>query len=151
MRRPCYIFDIDGTLADCQHRIHHIEGDQKNWRAFFAGCGDDRPIHHMLRLVVDLQKTSTPIIFVSGRSDECRDATISWLLRQGIEVPTPTFRLYMRREGDHRPDDLLKIEMLERARADGWDPIMAFDDRNRVVAAWRAAGVPCAQVAEGDF
>jgi len=28
---------------------------------------------------------------------------------------------------------------------------MAFDDRNRVVATWRANGVPCAQVAEGDF
>ena len=21
----CYIFDIDGTLADCKHRLHHIQ------------------------------------------------------------------------------------------------------------------------------
>jgi hypothetical protein len=36
-------------------------------------------------------------------------------------------------------------------RIDGFEPIMVFDDRNRVVKALRAAGVPCAQVAEGDF
>ena len=51
----------------------------------------------------------------------------------------------------HRADDILKIELLDQIRADGFSPIMAFDDRDRVVAAWRAAGVPCAQVAPGDF
>ena len=57
----------------------------------------------------------------------------------------------MRKAGDHRNDDILKIEMLAEVRAEGYDPIMAFDDRDRVVAAWRAAGVPCAQVAPGAF
>jgi hypothetical protein len=57
----------------------------------------------------------------------------------------------MRKEGDHRDDDIIKLELLEQVRADGFEPIMAFDDRNRVVAAWRSAGVPCAQVAPGDF
>lgn len=28
---------------------------------------------------------------------------------------------------------------------------LAIDDRNRVVKAWREAGVPCLQVAEGAF
>ncbi len=63
----------------------------------------------------------------------------------------PPGPLYMRKAGDHRDDDKLKIEMLARVRADGFDPIMAFDDRNRVVKAWREAGIPCAQVADGDF
>ena len=44
-----------------------------------------------------------------------------------------------------------QIELLEQMRLDGWDPGMAFDDRSRVVKAWREAGIPCAQVAEGDF
>lgn len=33
----------------------------------------------------------------------------------------------------------------------GYEPIMAFDDRDRVVKMWRDAGIPCAQVAPGDF
>lgn len=31
------IFDIDGTLADCSHRLHWIQSKPKNWNAFFAG------------------------------------------------------------------------------------------------------------------
>lgn len=60
-------------------------------------------------------------------------------------------RLRMRRAGDHRPDDIVKREILDQMRADGWRPVMAFDDRARVVKMWREAGIPCAQVAEGDF
>lgn len=57
----------------------------------------------------------------------------------------------MRRAGDHRGDDIIKLELLTQIKADGFDPIMAFEDRSRVVRAWRSAGIPCAQVAEGDF
>lgn len=56
-----------------------------------------------------------------------------------------------RRVGDHRDDAIIKIEFLQQIRDDGYEPIMAFEDRARVVAAWRVAGVPCAQVAEGQF
>jgi len=38
------IVDIDGTLADVQHRIHHIKGPgKKNWIKFFRGAPDDQP------------------------------------------------------------------------------------------------------------
>ena len=57
----------------------------------------------------------------------------------------------MRKEGDHRPDHIIKLELLAQIRSDGFEPIMAFDDRNSVVKMWRDAGIPCAQVAEGDF
>jgi hypothetical protein len=97
--------------------------------------------------LADLLHMYIGIVFVSGRSDECRVATEQWLLDQGL----PCEPLYMRAAGDHQDDDKLKIELLARMRADGYEPIMVFDDRTRVVKAWRAAGVPCAQVAEGDF
>lgn len=142
----CYLFDIDGTLADGAHRLHHIQKQPKDWRAFFAECGDDAPIGHMLDLAGQL-RLDAQVIYVSGRSDECRDLTMDWLQRH----QAPFGPLYMRKAGDHRDDDALKIEMLAEIRADGYDPIMAFDDRNRVVKAWRAAGIPCLQVADGDF
>ena len=31
-----FIFDIDGTLADASHRLHHIQNGNKDWDAFFA-------------------------------------------------------------------------------------------------------------------
>ena len=147
--RKCYVFDVDGTLADCSHRLHHIvrtDGMPKDWTAFFAGCRDDAPIPHMIELARYLL-TFRPIIYVSGRSDESRELTELWLMEHRL----PPYNLYMRKAGDHRDDDILKIELLAEARTHGFDPIMAFDDRARVVAAWRAAGIPCAQVAPGDF
>lgn len=143
----CYIFDIDGTLADCSHRLHHIQKQPKDWTSFFADCHTDAPIMHIIELAQTLRLASAKqIVFVSGRSDECRPATELWLREHGLSGA-----LYMRKAGDYRDDDIIKLELLAAVRADGYDPIMAFDDRNRVVKAWRSAGIPCAQVAEGDF
>src|SRR5258707_11480334 len=88
-----------------------------------------------------------PVIYVSGRIEATRKKTVAWLERHNF----PIALIYMRPDGDHRDDDILKIELLAAVRRDGFEPLMAFDDRNRVVKAWRAAGIPCAQVAEGDF
>jgi phosphoglycolate phosphatase-like HAD superfamily hydrolase len=143
----CYIFDIDGTLADNGHREHHLQKDPKDWTSFFAACDVDPPISHIFTLAQDLARTGVAIVYVSGRSDECREATEAWLFRYGA----PHGPVLMRMAGDHRNDDVLKPELLLRLQGMGYEPVMAFDDRKRVVAAWRAAGVPCAQVAEGDF
>ena len=145
--RPCFIIDIDGTIANGDHRLHHIQKDPKDWDTYFLACDADARIEHMWQLVTAIAVTQAAIIYVSGRSDICREQTENWLDRHGF----PCDELYMRKQGDHRNDDVLKIEMLARVRADGYEPIMAFDDRNRVVKAWRDAGIPCAQVAEGDF
>jgi hypothetical protein len=144
----CYLFDIDGTLADCSHRLHHIQKLPKDWDSFFAACSQDAPIAHMLRLIRSMTNGGRDlIVFVSGRSDQCRSETVDWLDRHiGFSDP-----LYMRRAGDHRDDDIVKGELLDQIVADGYQPIMAFDDRSRVVDMWRKRGVPCAQVAPGDF
>lgn len=143
----CYLFDIDGTLADCSHRLHHITQTPKDWDAFFSACSGDSPISHMIALAIALKDNDQQLVFVSGRSDACRAATEEWLNDQGL----PTAPLYMRNAGDHRDDDVVKGELLDQILAGGLEPIMAFDDRARVVKMWRARGIPCAQVAEGDF
>ena len=143
-----YVFDLDGTLADITHRLHHIQGDKKDWRAFFADCVDDKPIGYMLDLAWNLKMgAGKTVIYVSGRSDEVRRETEMWLNSHGA----PFGRLYMRKAGDHKPDHELKIELLADLRADGYEPVLWFDDRARVVQAIRAAGIPVAQIAEGDF
>ena len=45
-----YVFDIDGTLSDPAHRLHHIRGESVDWDAFFAACDQDAPIPHMVDL-----------------------------------------------------------------------------------------------------
>jgi len=142
----CYLFDIDGTLADITHRLHHIQGDKKNWDAFFADCVHDKPIEPLCDLARALMSTSL-LVFVSGRSDKVRAETQDWLLG-AVGVTGP---LYMRKAGDRRPDYIVKGELLDQIISDGYQPIMAFDDRRQVVDMWRSRGIVCCQVAEGDF
>ena len=143
----CYLFDLDGTLADITHRLPHIQKTPKDWDAFFADCPGDAPISHIIELAQDLMRAGAGVVFVSGRSDQVRAETLEWLYNHVGASRT----LYMRKAGDHRPDHIIKGELLDQIVADGYEPIMAFDDRNQVVEMWRAKGIPCAQVADGNF
>ena len=149
MKTPCYIFDIDGTIAENSHRAHHIVNPEgkRDWDAWYGALGDDSPIAETFTLMNHLHAAGVPIVLVSGRGAEYRAETEEWLMKHDV----PYAALYMRREGDRRNDDIIKLELLVELQEDGFDPIMAFDDRNRVVKAWRSAGIVCAQVAEGDF
>lgn len=142
----CFVFDIDGTLADNSHRARHLKKVTKDWDAYHAEVMADRVIPHMRQLVWAL--CDSLLVFCSGRHESLRRQTTDWFLREGLVVPR---NLYMRKDGDHRPDHVVKRELLAEMRADGFEPIMVFDDRNSVVKMWREAGVPCAQVADGDF
>jgi phosphoglycolate phosphatase-like HAD superfamily hydrolase len=146
---PAYVFDIDGTLADCSHRLHHIQKTLKDWDAFFSDMENDPPIDHMMQLArrVCRGPLAMEAVFVTGRPDKYRSVTKRWLSRYLIESPN----LYMRKTGDHRDDDMVKPELIEQVRTDGFDPIMVFEDRTRVVKAIRATGIPCLQVVDGDF
>lgn len=177
---PIYIFDLDGTLALIEHRLHHVQGPKKDWRAFFAACGDDKPNAPVIRTLHALRHSGAEIWIWSGRSDECRDQTVEWLGRYGcvgrdliLDAPgrlrmrklmsgpdaqlfSKTFvtpeQLRMRKAGDHRDDVEVKREWLHEIEPPEWNRLTAvFDDRSRVVEMWRAAGVPCFQVAPGDF
>lgn len=135
------VFDLDGTLANLDHRLHLQIA--KDWRGFFAAVSKDEPIPHAISVLQAMHAAGHRIEVWSGRSDECREATEKWLRYHCI----PYSALLMRSEGDYRPDDVVKQEFL---RGGGW-PDLIFDDRDRVVSMWRGLGIPCFQVAQGDF
>lgn len=144
-----YIFDIDGTLANRDHRLHHVMGENKDWGSFFTECHLDTPYNHILKLALDLQKSGAAnILFVTGRPWAYRSKTAEWLKNAGLNVER---NLLMRADSDRRPDHLVKLDILEVLKNIGFEIIMAFDDRNSVVKMWRENGVPCAQVQEGYF
>jgi hypothetical protein len=52
---------------------------------------------------------------------------------------------------DRRDDDIIKFELYEQMLADGYEPVLVFEDRDRVVKMWRSMGIKCLQVEPGDF
>ena len=144
------IFDLDGTLANCDHRLHFIQNKPKNWKAFFEGMDCDAPITSTIALAQSLYGSYDNLIFCTGRPDNYRQITRDWLVAH-VGDWTPNCLLYMRRVGDGRPDYVIKEEALMDMRTNGHDPKIAFEDRDQVVDMWRRNGLICCQVAKGAY
>lgn len=145
------IFDIDGTLANCDHRLHHLDGDVKDWHSFFAAQADDKPIDAVVWLNQLLASAQTPssdyaIIIVTARPEQYSTVTDIWLGEHDIMFD----RVYMRKENDHRPDQIVKAEILEQILADGYEPWLVIDDRPQVVEMWRSFGITTLQCAPDE-
>ncbi len=150
------ICDLDGTIADCTHRLHFVKGVEKpDWDSFFDACVDDKPILPIIELVRSLQKSGYQIAFLSGRSDRVMAKTVQWLSLNGFDPGRDYEYLGMRKHGDHRPDDIVKMELFTELQVSmliGCERIFCvIDDRKRVVDMWRKIGLTCLQVAEGEF
>lgn len=141
------IVDVDGTLADIEHRRHFVTAKPKNWGAFFKAQKNDKPHTDIVYLVNLLKNDGNTIIIASGRTDDSKDQTTQWLHDHGIQFD----HIFMRRAGDYRSDDIVKFEILQVIIDQFGFPYMAIDDRNQVVDMWRTNGVRCLQVAPGDF
>lgn len=167
MKKKSYVilFDLDGTLADCTHRIHLVKSnDHPDWERFWDECSKDQPIaagaviYNLLctqAMILGRQikeggiDADIPFVdIMTGRPEKLRGETIAWLTYSGLLMPRA---LHMRPDGDHRPDSVLKIELYERLYKDKETVLAVFEDRERCVKAWRTTGIPCFQVAEGAF
>ena len=72
------IFDLDGTLANCDHRKRHVESTPKNWDMFYSMCDGDSVIESAATLFRLLNKDYR-IVILTGRRDSEYDKTIKWL------------------------------------------------------------------------
>lgn len=139
------ICDIDGTIADLGHRLHHIQKKPKDWDSFHAGVIHDSVIWPIKAILEKFE--AHDIVYVSGRPERNRAATIQWLDSTGCPDPSA---LYMRAEGDFRDDQIVKAEIYEK-HLKGRDILFVLDDRTRVVKMRREKGLTCLQVRDGDY
>ena len=63
----CYIVDIDGTIADTEHRIHYITDGHKNWDAWHANARKDRPIEEVVDLLDMAKMNDIKIVLCTAR------------------------------------------------------------------------------------
>ncbi len=140
------IFDVDGTIANTEHRKHHVATKPKNWKAWNAEMINDEPNWDIVDMLQILRNYFT-ILIVSGRGEENKEVTETWFKQNGILYD----KLYMRKEKDYRQDAIVKQEILDQIRKEGYNVAFVFDDRNQCVEMWRRNGIRCFQVADGSF
>jgi predicted kinase len=138
-----FLVDVDGTLA------HMTTRGPFDWKR--VGEDDvDRVVADIVGFVHDGSfEYGDPYetIVMSGRDETCRAETEAWLNLHHV----PWHKLIMRPAGDMRKDSIVKAELFDRYVRDNYDVQFVLDDRNQVVDMWRAMGLTCLQVAEGNF
>lgn len=135
------ICDLDGTLA--------IIGDRSPYDAANVHVDTVNPaVAAILGRFMDYEDPDeVRIIFMSGRDGAHKKETKKWLNKHGFSYRY----LYMRAPGDKRKDSIVKQELLDKHVRGKFNVLFVLDDRNQVVEMWRANGLTCLQVAEGDF
>lgn len=129
--------DIDGTLA-----VHSGRGPYE-----IEKCETDLLDEEVARILALCDRAEDYVVLLSGRGSEFREHTERWLTANGVVYD----ELWMRAEGDRRPDDVVKSELFDAHVRDRFDVRFILDDRARVVALWRRLGLKCWQVDYGNF
>jgi hypothetical protein len=157
------IFDLDGTLADCEHRRHFVDerkniiggydqaqlrpGWKPDWQAFYEACDLDTEILPIVFLLKQLRNSQTDYQIWSGRCESVRKKTEAWLWDRNIDGFS---ELKMRPIRDNTPDDHLKERWLDeylnmpglgKYRGQNNKVDFVFDDRSKVVRMWRRRGI----------
>ena len=94
------------------------------------------------------------IIFLSGRSAECREQTIKWLKdKVGYDIDEHVdAHLFMRPADDPSTADfIVKDRLFDECINSKYNVIGVFDDRRQVVQMWRTKGLTVFDVAGNKF
>lgn len=145
------LIDIDGTVA--------LHGDRDPYDT--TRYHEDTPNTPVIEAIHNEDRMVEAIIFCSGRSEEFREVTEKWLVEHVAPIGEEDiftigpgmggWQLLMRPAGDTRNDAVVKLELFDKHIRDHYDVRRVYDDRDRVVAAWRSIGLTVLQVAEGNF
>ena len=151
MIKKTIIFDVDGTIADVEHRRHLVNGEKgfkPDWKAFRLATADDKPVQWVCDIAKRFIAQGDNVAFFSARNESEREITeqqIADWIGDGHKG------LFLRPNSDFRCDAEFKSELADKFEEVGGKIDMVFDDRNKVVEMWRNRGVNVIQVAEGDF
>lgn len=151
-RKKALIIDIDGTLANVDHRLHFIRGKEreekgKDWHGFHSACDKDEPHYWCVELIELYKKASFGIVLLTGRGEEYREVTLKWLKEHDISFD----ELFMRPKSARVEDSEVKKEIYQQEIEPHYDVRFVVEDRSSVVAMWRDVGLTCLQCAPGNF
>lgn len=142
------IFDLDGTLANCEHRRHFVDINH-NWKSFYEACDQDKiilPVAFQFYALREKFGICHPIQIWSGRCDSVRGKTIDWLQKHFTRDIDWVNNLKMRPIGDYTPDEQLKEKWLDEYLYGNLPSIEAlpqivFDDSPKSIQMWRRRGI----------
>lgn len=140
------VVDVDGVIADGEHRQHFLAGSRKRWGDFFAASPDDAPLLPAITLL-DLIDEATTIVLLTARPETIHDETIAWLDDCDVRWDL----LIMRSNRDHGHSPAIKRLAVEELRAAGFDLVLALDDDERNISMFEDEDIPALYIHSGYY
>lgn len=140
------VLDIDQTIADNEHRAHHLKKVPQDWDAFAAPdlVLKDTPIAGAQRVVAKMQELRYHIVCLTARDENLRDATMRWLL-QHYNLDTDDTTLLMRPLGNmlraHEYKGQAMQVLLAEYKARGENSFIFIEDNSSVFETFAAEGL----------
>lgn len=140
--RDAIIVDLDGTLADNSHRVHHIKKEPKYWDVYNGLIKGDE-CNEWCNKIIKKFYVDNYVLIVTGRmqTKQIEKDTIRWLYDNNI----PYDKIFFRKDQDFREDSIVKLEIYEQHIELNYKVLFVLDDRPRVVDMWRKIGLVCLQ------
>jgi phosphoglycolate phosphatase-like HAD superfamily hydrolase len=145
------IFDVDGTLANVEPYLHHIRNIykspdfKKDYDKFHSESVNAEPNQEVVDMVNKTFFDQNHVIVVTSRNEYWRGITSYWLAKNDIGHHA----LYMRKDGDFRPDYEVKSEILAKIKKQ-WNVIHAIDDNPAVLKLWFEHGISTTKIGDWD-
>ena len=136
-------YKTDAIVVDVDNTLAHLNGRGPYDTSLYHTDTLDESVAAVVRCLAE----TYPILITSGRSREFEGVTRQWLTDHHI----PFDRIIMRATGDTRNDSIVKQELYWEFIEPEFNVTMIFDDRDRVIRAWRGMGLKAAQVEYGNF
>jgi hypothetical protein len=146
-RPPVIICDVDGALCDVRTIRHYVErpvGSHRfraNFAMFHSASEDCPPFPQVSQLLGALAREGYAIVVVTAREARWAELTERWLDRHGVR----RVELITRRDLDYRSDAVVKAEICAQIQS-RYEPRLAVDDRDDILAVWSAASIPTVKV-----
>lgn len=121
-----YIFDVEGTLSDCEHRNHLIP----DWDAYHSFFPIDKPIQKNFDLLWSCVLTGEKIAILTGMMSKNRQNLMEWLTKHGIAHHFDEGGILMRPDDCFTSSPEFKLEVIKML---GEKIHCVFDDRQSIV------------------
>jgi phosphoglycolate phosphatase-like HAD superfamily hydrolase len=140
MHRFIALVDIDHTVSNSFWRDAMIGGE---WDDYHRAAIYDRPLPDTVAMIRALHDAGWSIYGLTARPSKWRKMTLDWLLAHDVKID----EMLMREDEDYRPAPAMKIALAKQKFGELRGVVtVVFDDRDDVIAAFRAEGVTAVQV-----
>lgn len=144
-KRPLFVIDIDGTLANTDARIGLIRNDSPNWDLFFAKVLEDTAVEASQAHFRAGRFVHGHHVFLTARPELVRAQTATWLYMHGFAHTPDLSPHQLMMKPDHirlLRSPLFKVAALQTmARFDSWaHELILIEDYGAVRDAVEDAG-----------